>query len=504
MTRTLSTRSAPPPRSSSSVDLVPPKYLWIPDYDLTLGPEVAAIATLAGFPPDPEQQLLLDAAFALDAERKSVAGEVVVIAPRQNLKTGLFKQIALGDLFVRNERLVVWSAHEFDTSQEALNDIEALIDGSDMLRRRIKRIVHGAVPVIELLPKFGGGRLKFKTRTSGGGRGLSGRKVFLDEGYALQAGQMGALLPIMLAQPDPQVRVGSSACRPESAVLWDFVQRGRAGGDPRMVYAEWCAPPPEEACDAGAKCDHTRGRPGCGCDDLDLIRGVHSAITRGRILVKTVLDMRKMPPSEYGREIMGWHDEPVAGPVAIPAAAWHDRSGADGRPDGPVAFALSAAWPDAEVGSIAIVGRHRGEVYAQVVEHRPGTSWMPERMRELAEKHKPLAVVLDDKDPAACEKTALTASLAEIGLELTSLSTTEATQAFGMLIAAVMGDAPYLRHYDQAELNDAVESAYKREVGDAHTWTRKGPNDISPIVAVTHAAYGLLTAKPLEPMFAWA
>ncbi len=84
----------------------------MPDYDerRTLGPEVAAVATLAGFAPDPEQQLLLDGSFALDRAGKSVAFEVVVIAPRQNLKTGFEKQYALGQLFVRREPLVVWSA----------------------------------------------------------------------------------------------------------------------------------------------------------------------------------------------------------------------------------------------------------------------------------------------------------------------------------------------------------------------------------------------------------
>src|SRR6266545_818544 len=315
---TSSTRSGVRRRSSSSgvpLDLVRPRYLHIPDYDpsRTLGPEVAAVATLAGFPPDPEQRMLLDAAFALDKRGKSVAFEVVVIAPRQNLKSGFFKQVALGLAFVRHEPLVVWSAHEFDTAKEAMNDLESLIDGSDLLRRRVRLTaknnvaLHSATPEIRVRPdkrlKALGvrydARLKVKTRTSGGGRGLAGRKVILDEAYAVQAGQVGALLPIMLAQPDPQVYVGSSACREESAWLWDIVHRGRAGNDPRMVYAEWCAPDAKDVCAEGERCDHARGRRGCACDDPDLLLPVHSAITRGRILIQTVADLRKtMPPDE--------------------------------------------------------------------------------------------------------------------------------------------------------------------------------------------------------------
>lgn len=494
-------------------DLVQPAYLSVPDEydpDRTLGPEVGEIAAEAGFPPDPEQQMLLDVSFALDKRGGLLIFDTILIAPRQNLKTGYLKQRALGKLFVLRRQLVVWSAHEFDTARRALIDLESMIGGSDNLRRRVqltdrgKVATHGAVPEITLKS---GATLAFKTRTSGGGRGLSGDDLFVDEAFAAQPEQMGAVMPIMLARPGSQVDFASSACRPESAYLWELIQQARSGAGPRTLYAEWCAPPPAEACDRGAKCDHAKSTAGCGCDKPEVIRLAHSAIARGRIEMQKVVDLRRtMPEKEYPREIMGWHDEPVDGPIGIPLAAWAARVGASGRPSGNVAFALSAEWPDADMGSIAVVGKHRNEVYAQLVVtgegdllHKPGTSWMPAQIRELALKYRPAAVVLDDKDPAACEKTALIEALEGTGVELTSLSTTEATQAFGMIISAVMGDVPYLRHYDQAELNDAVKSAYKREVGDAHTWARKGPWHISPIVAVTHALFGLATHKPLAP-----
>lgn len=512
---TPSSRSRPT-RSGSSpapADLVQPTFLSVPDeYDpeRTLGPHVAAVATLAGFPPDPEQRLLLDVSFALDKAGRPLIFESVVIAPRQNLKTGYLKQKALGKLFVLKRRLTVWSAHEFDTSSKALDDLEALIDSSDELRRQVqittrgKVAKRGAVPEIRLLPKHGGAALVFKTRTAGGGAGLTGDDLFVDEAWAAQAGQMGVIMPIMLARPLSQVDFTSSACRQESAYLWELVQRGRAGGGPRMLYAEWCAPPPEEVCDRGEKCDHGRATVGCGCDKPEVIVLAHPAVSRGRIELQKVADLRRtMPVDEFPREIMGWHDEPVEILRVISEPAWTARQGAEGRPDGPVAFALSAAWPDADVGSIAIVGRKGAETYAQVVEHKPGTSWMPARIKELALKHHPTAVVLDDKDPAACEKTAIVKALEGTGVELTSLTITQATQAFGMVLAAVLGDAPYLRHYDQDELNAAVASGGKRPVGDAHTWDRKGPNDISPIVAVTHALYGLANGGTAQFFASW-
>jgi hypothetical protein len=53
-----------------------------------------------------------------------------VICCRQNLKTGLFKQAAIGWLYVTDERTVVWSAHEMSTTLDALRDLELLLTES--------------------------------------------------------------------------------------------------------------------------------------------------------------------------------------------------------------------------------------------------------------------------------------------------------------------------------------------------------------------------------------
>ncbi len=483
-------------------DFVEPAFLSVPDgFDpnRTLGSEVAAVATLAGFPPDPEQRFCLDVSFALDKRGRFLVFETVLIAPRQNLKTGFEKQRALGKLFVCDRPLGVWSAHEFETSRRALLDVEAMIDGSDLLRKQVRLTArgnvasHGAVPEIVL---NSGATLAFRTRTAGGGAGLTGDDLTIDEAWAAQARQMGVILPIMLARPNSQMDVLSSACHPESAYLWDLVQRGRAGGGPRMFYAEWCAPPPAVACDLGEKCDHRRVTAGCGCDKPEVIVLAHSAVTRGRIELGTVADLRRtMPEDEYPREIMGWHDKPIVMDRPIDPAVWDARGGADGRPDGPFAFALSASWPEAEWGSIVVAGQHGGEVYVQLVEYKRGTSWMPARMKELRDEWKPVAVILNDKDPAAVEK----AAVEKAGVALTSLTLTQSGQAYGMFIAAAAGDAPYLRHYDQPAMKVALEAAQKRPRGDAHTWDIKGSTDIGPIVAATDALYGLATHKPMTP-----
>jgi hypothetical protein len=448
-------------------------------------------ADVAGFAPDPEQRMALDVMFATRPDNRAAAFEVAVICSRQNLKTALFQQAALGWLFVTDQRLIVWSAHEFRTAQEAFRDLAGLVEGSSWLRKRLKRVYGGAGDeAIELLT---GQRVIFKARTSGGGRGLTGDKIVLDEAFALQPAHMGALLPTLSAVPDPQVVYGSSAGLAQSAILRSIRDRGRPGDDPSLAYIEWCDDLPGSC--ASPSCSHELTASGCALDDRDRWARSNPALGRRISVDYVAAERRALPPAEFARERLGWWDDPAAAQIVIPARAWNARAGAEGRPDAPVVFALSAAWPDAEMGSIAVVGRRGGEVYAQLVEYRPGTSWMPARMRELQDEHHPAATMLDDKDPAACEK----AALVDAGVKLTPVTSVQAGQAFGMMISAVMGDQPYLRHYGQAEVAAAVAGATKRPLGDAHVWARKGPTDISPVVAFTDALYGLATRTALTP-----
>jgi hypothetical protein len=408
---------------------------------------------------------------------------------------------------VRDEPLVVWSAHEFDTAKEALNDLESLIDGSDMLRKRVKLTArnnvgsHGATPEIRLTS---GARLKVKTRTSGGGRGLSGRKVILDEGYALQAGQVGALMPIMLAQPDPQIYIGSSACRPESAVLWDIVQRGRAGRDPRMVYAEWCAPDAKDVCADGERCDHARGRPGCGCDDEGLLTSVHSAITRGRILVQTVRDLREsMPPDEYGREIMGWHDEPVdMGGRKVPLTAWVDCEDSKSRMIRRVVLAWEVSW-DRSNAAIAAAGfRADGLPQVELIEYRvgQGTDWVPGRVREIVGRQPVEAAMFYPAGPGGSLETDIAETLPAKFGEPKPLNGRDMAHGCGLLYDKITSKG--LRHLGDDRLVEMLKVAVPRSLGDGWVWDlKRSAGDVCGLQAVTAALWGLneLVEPPPPP-----
>ena len=442
----------------------------------------------------PWQQHVLDVALEIDPETGLPAyREVVLTVPRQSGKTTLLLALmihrSLG--FGQQQRITYTAQTRLAAREKWLYEHIPLLQKSALggmfqtvLQRGEERIVweNGSIYGIESTQE-----------TAGHGNVLD--LGIIDEAFAREnASGEQAMRPAMITRPDAQLWVVSTAgkTKAKSAYLWSKVAAGRAraeaGLDSTVASFEWSMPIDADPADPASwwGC-----MPALGQRTITerAIRGEYEAMVQSGNLN----EFRRA----YGNQ---WLDDVLDGWEVIPKPVWDGRSGlgAADRPDGPVAFALSAAWPNAEMGSIAVAGYRAGELFVQVVQdcYRPGTSWMPARMKELCDKHRPCAVVLDDKDPASREK----AALERAGVKLTPVNLTEAGQAYGMFIAAVMGDAPTLRHYDQPELNAAVAGAQKRPVGDAHTWARKGPADISPVVAATNAAWGRATGgKPNAP-----
>lgn len=463
--------------------LVEPAFRSAPDFTETLGPEVADLAELAGFAPDPEQRLALDLIFALDGRGKSAAFEFGVVVPRQNMKTGLFKQAALGWLFLTGQQLVVWSAHEFSTTKEALRDLGALIDGCGYLSRRLKTIRYANDdPSIELMS---GQRIKFKARTKSGGRGLTGDKIVLDEAFALTADHMGALMPTLSVRPDPQLLYGSSAGLAESVVLRALRDRGRSGSSSRLAYLEWAAG--RRRC-ADRACTHEYGRDGCVLDDRNLWAVANPLLGRVRangtgLTVEYVQSEREaLPAQEFARERMGWWDDPGVTEPAFGPGAW-EACQVGGRPDvplGALALAVSIDQTHAAIGAAAPSG---GTVHLHPLQHGPGTGWVVDRLVELQGIHD-VEVVVDGRGPAAM----LIPLLEREGVRLQVTDTSDVLDACAGLFDLVR--ERQATHEGFAELDEAVRGAVKRTVGDRWAWgRRKSTSDISPLEAVTLAAW---------------
>lgn len=473
--------------------LTPPAHLWVPDHDDdSYASEVADLAELAGRTLDAEQKLAVSAATARRGGRWA-ALEFAVVMPRQNGKTGgIILPVALADLFLTPwPVLIVWSSHKVRTTKEAFLDIKRLIQSTPELDARVAKISEGRGE--EGVTLTSGSRLNFLARINGGGRGLSGDSVALDEALFLTDSMLGDLLPTMAARRDPHVLYGSSAGKAASAPLRALRDRGRKGGDQRLAYVEWSSEP---ACRYDS-CTHARGSVGCSLDDLELLQRVNPASRRGRIDPEFLLAMRRsMSPQEFGREFAGWWDDPATA-VGLTVEAWArrawpdpDDSGVPPKVTGRPVFALDVA-PHQRFAAVGVAGvNEHGELQLELVEHRGGTSWVVDALSRLA------AVTDVVVNPGAAV-SALIPDLRDAGLSLVEMSARDVGQACGMLQAAVAGEGASrpIVHLNDPMVSAAISGAATRDVGDGlWAWShRRSEVDITPITSLTWAHWWAAT-----------
>ena len=135
------------------VDLIAPRFHTAPTCDWSEGDLVAELIgecfdDKGQFVLDPEQRLIVDDAFAYVRTPRGpqlASFEQCIVAPRQNLKTGALKAIALGKVYISEQRLVVWTTHRESAAKEAYRDLKILIESNpDMLAEVIPGGFHGA------------------------------------------------------------------------------------------------------------------------------------------------------------------------------------------------------------------------------------------------------------------------------------------------------------------------------------------------------------------------
>ena len=474
---------------------VAPAYLWMPERVGSYGDEAADLAKLAGRELDAEQILALDAMLSYGPGGRRVALEVAIVEARQNGKTGgVILPLVLADLFLFDADRIVWTAHLFRTARDAFNDLRSLIDGTPDLSKRVRKITYGnGEEAIEL---HSGARLEFLARSKGGGRGLGGKLLVMDEALFLSAESMGALIPTLSARRDPQIVYGSSAGLGTSDHLRNLRDRGRRGGDPSLVWAEWCAPggwedPP---CRRGRKCSHVAGlEQGCALDDESLWPLANPALGQ-RISVQFVrAERRAMPLEEFGRERLGWFDQPEVEDRPISIGDWTARKlNLAERPPGDPSFFIDCS-PGLSSGSICAAVMRDGKPHVELADYRPGTEWLcgPDgRAAELAERYPGARFAV--LGPGAV--SALLPGLRDVGITPEQFTNQEMGRACGHLQRLVADEG--MTHDGNPLFATALAGAVKRPVGDdLWTWSRRKSTDISPIVSATGAAW-LLETQP--------
>lgn len=441
------------------------------------------LAAEAGLLLDPWQAFVLEHSLAI-RDGRWAAFEVGLIVPRQNGKGSILEARELAGLFLIRERLLIHSAHQFDTSLEAFRRLLYLVEENPDFDRRVKRVSrsHGE----EGIELKGGQRIRFRTRTKGGGRGFSSDCLILDEAMILPEAAHGALLPTLSARPNPQVWYTGSAVdqtiHEDGIVLTRARERGLRGDDPSLFFAEWSVEGsnPEDVTPSTLASPEAvaQANPGLG------IRITLDYVEKERASMAT---------RNFAVERLGVGDWPTLGQDGgvISIEDWLELTDHASKALDPVCFAFDVP-PSRATASIGVAGkRPDGRTHVEVVETRPGTGWVAPRLAELTHDHRSGAVLYAARAAGA----SLAPEIEAAGVELRAVTAAEEAQACGSFFDAVEQDA--LRHLATAELVNALRVATKRPLGDAWAWDRRTSSvDISSLVAVTLSAWGASTTKP--------
>ncbi len=473
-----------------------PRTLWIPDYVSTAGVEAIELAAMAGLDADDWQQAIVMNMLGERADGRWAAFEVGLELARQNGKGGVYEIRELAGLFLLGERLLIHSAHEYKTAEQALDRMEALLEGCPDLSRRVRTVKrsHGQ----EGIYLKSGQALRYFTRTASGGRGFSCDFLGLDEAMKIKHSMHAAMFPTMAARPNAQILYAGSAVDQETMddgiVFARLRERGIASeaeadpaeGDQRLMYVGYGAPfdNPSEvtAEDALDPENWAAANPA-----LDI------RITREYVAI----EQRALSARGFAVERLGVGDWPSTDEEAvriISAEAWAERRDARSTITGSMRFAFDVT-PDRSMSSIGVGGlREDGGVHLEVIDRRPGTGWVAQRLADLTLEHETGAAICDGAGPAG----SLIPDVEALNIEVHAVTAGEHAQACGMFVDGVAQQT--LWHLGSPALASAIAGAGTRPLGDSWAWSRKSSDvDISPLVACTLAGWGVKTMPSTEP-----
>ena len=490
--------------------MIEPAYLWVPPRVGSYGDEVIDLARLVGLDPDEEQQQAIDAMSSYGPGGSWAAMESAIVEARQNGKTtNVMEPITMFDLWLMEPDRIVWTAHRFKTARQSFENFCVYIDTAPELSRRVKKINHShGYEFIELHPrkdKPGEPRalLEFLARESSGGRGLGGKRVVFDEALILGAEGMDALVPILSARHNAHLMYGSSAAKATSTYLHRLVSRGRKGGDPELVWVEYCAPGSwqKPGCRLGDRCMHTVGTDGCILDDETLWPLANHAVRHTKGLRVSIASIRKergvLSPVGFGRERFGWHEIPINIEGVIGEALWSTRLDQTSVAIGRAGVGVDVS-PDLRSAAVGMTGtRVDGRKHWQVLRHDAGTGWTISHLVHLrdVDKLQFSHVALDPSSPAG----ALAEGIRAEGFEVIELAGRPMVQAWGSFYADVLEDRG--RHVGQHTLDQAIRDTATTPSGDVDKFSRrKSTGDICPFVAVVLSAHAERVQEvPSEP-----
>jgi len=438
----------------------------------------------------PWQQSVADVALEIDPETGGLwYRDVVVTVPRQSGKTTLLLpkfvwRAEASHLLGGRQRMLYTAQTGKDAIEKFDDDFVEDLAASRAMRGRYRVTNHQGRKRI----RFRSGSLLMPVApTSTAGHGKTLDDGTLDEAWAQRDHRVAdAWAPAMVTRDHAQLWVLSTAGESQlgSPYLWSRVRRGRLlveAGDPasRVAYFEYSA---------AAGSDPVSPATWWSC--MPALGHTQSE----RSIAHALATIEGGVPAFCRAYLNLWPDTAAADREwVLPRANWNgacrDRASKRDRSKRP-ALAVDVT-PDRAWSSVAYAApRADGLPMGQVIRRQGGTEWAAAYVAAQARGRDACVVVIDGVGPVSSLKDAIEEELRGF-CPVRVLAVGELADACAQLFDSVVTEQ--WRHTGQAELDAAVEGACERVLpGGRMAWDRRRSEvDISPLVAVTEASWGL-------------
>lgn len=309
--------------------------------------------------------------------------------------------------------------------------------------------------------------------------GRAGDLIVFDEAWAHHRARGEELevaaRPLMATRPGAQTWMLSAAGDIDSTWWIHLLEQGRnaAAADRGRGHAhfEW-----------------TGEGTGLDPDSPDTWKAVHPALRSkanpfGTIPLEFLRGEHERDPDQFRRLYLNMTDRTGTAATPIDPTRWASLAvDPFDRATGSIVAAVECA-PEQAATAIVMCGEHDGTTVLEVVDHRPGTAWVPDRIAELVDRWNLEAVALDRGGPAG----ALYDRLEVAGVPVQPMQLRDQCAAAAQLVEAVRTGE--VAHVSDDALTVAVAAARRRPVGDgAWAFSRTASSaDASPLIAAALA-----------------
>ncbi|NUT53691.1 MAG: terminase [Saccharothrix sp.] len=512
----------------------------------TYGPKVARFARALGTPFMPWQHYVADVALEVDPYTGLLRyDQVLLMVPRQSGKTTLELAVMAWRCSAWAKQVVVYAAQTRNAAREKWEEEHVpALEAAPAIAKRIRRVVY--TNGREAIKWHNRSRWGITSNTETASHGPTLDMGVIDEAFSHEDSRTEAAMePAMITRPQPQLWVTSTAGTEKSVYLNDKREAARAmveeqfetGKPAAIAVFDWTA---EGFLDS-------LGRMRFDRTDRRVWRAVMPALghtqTEERVQTRLERLVAEGKGDEFDRAYLNVTKRDVADTDPnVPTEEWPGLVDLESRRGKYVALAVDIT-PDRQYACIAVYSvREDGLEHVEVVDHQAGVNWLPARLKQLRDRHNPIAIAIDAKGPGGALLLELEEDAERLKRENkpgglsrpkdpdkprrgdlavpTSADVAAACAAFTDACrppkdapvdedqaddehedgAAQVVDAEFevlsevvlgtIRHLDQLPLNLAIANAVSRPLGDAYAWgRRKSAGDISPLVAVTLARW---------------